>query len=594
VHGRRAATPFGPAAGPHTQLAQNIVLAWLAGGRVIELKTVQVKDMLVLPRPCIDMATVGYNVEWSQELTLPRSLTEYVKAAMLIEMLKASGKLALAPGFGDTVLDMSVGYDLAGIRSQKVQAFIHGLLDATPIIDRLRGEIPDAYRRFRDLPYPSRLSDTLTLSTFHGCPPEEIEGIAEFLMRANGLNVVVKLNPTLLGRADLHALLYERLNYTELQVPDAAFATDTRWDQAAAFCERLGATGKTLGLGFGVKFCNTLRVRNHRTFFPASETEMYLSGAPLHVLAVALLRRFRRQFGDRLPISFSAGIDAGNFADVAALGLAPITACSDLLKPGGYGRAHDYFRALYARMDEVAATTLDQYVLRAFGHGGEERTAALLANTESYAERALADPRYAQAANATPPRHEARTLGRFDCMSCDHCVQVCPNDANFTYTLPRERVPVTRLTRTATGWVAETTGELTMLRQHQIGNVADVCNECGNCDVFCPEDGAPYLVKPRFFVSFELFREQTWRDGVHIAGNTVFGRFEGRAYELHPGPLVRFVGPGFDVQFDPADPAGTIKGRSTGCVDLTPYVLLDRLGRVAFARQGLRPLETQS
>ena len=37
-------TPFGPAAGPHTQLAQNIVLSWLAGGRVIELKTVQVKD----------------------------------------------------------------------------------------------------------------------------------------------------------------------------------------------------------------------------------------------------------------------------------------------------------------------------------------------------------------------------------------------------------------------------------------------------------------------------------------------------------------------------------------------------------------------
>ena len=31
VHGQRASTPFGPAAGPHTQLAQNIVLSWLAG-----------------------------------------------------------------------------------------------------------------------------------------------------------------------------------------------------------------------------------------------------------------------------------------------------------------------------------------------------------------------------------------------------------------------------------------------------------------------------------------------------------------------------------------------------------------------------------
>ena len=70
VHGQRASTPFGPAAGPHTQLAQNIVLSWLAGGRVIELKTVQIKDDLVIPRPCIDMQTIGFNVEWSQELTL--------------------------------------------------------------------------------------------------------------------------------------------------------------------------------------------------------------------------------------------------------------------------------------------------------------------------------------------------------------------------------------------------------------------------------------------------------------------------------------------------------------------------------------------
>ena len=34
--GRPAATPIGPAAGPHTQMAQNIVLAWLGGSRVFE------------------------------------------------------------------------------------------------------------------------------------------------------------------------------------------------------------------------------------------------------------------------------------------------------------------------------------------------------------------------------------------------------------------------------------------------------------------------------------------------------------------------------------------------------------------------------
>ncbi len=50
--GRPAATPLGPASGPHTQLAENIVLAWLAGARIVELKTVQVLDELD------DLATV--------------------------------------------------------------------------------------------------------------------------------------------------------------------------------------------------------------------------------------------------------------------------------------------------------------------------------------------------------------------------------------------------------------------------------------------------------------------------------------------------------------------------------------------------------
>ena len=86
-HGRRVPTPYGPAAGPHAQLAQNVALAWLGGARIIELKTVQIRDDLVIPRPCIDMQTVGYNVEWSQELKLEQSLEEYVKASLLVRML---------------------------------------------------------------------------------------------------------------------------------------------------------------------------------------------------------------------------------------------------------------------------------------------------------------------------------------------------------------------------------------------------------------------------------------------------------------------------------------------------------------------------
>jgi putative selenate reductase len=97
--GHVAGSPLGPAAGPQSQMAQNIVLSWLCGCRIFELKTVQILDELKIPRPCIDMQTVGYNVEWSQELKLEESLEEYVKGAMAVRILEASGRLPTPPSF---------------------------------------------------------------------------------------------------------------------------------------------------------------------------------------------------------------------------------------------------------------------------------------------------------------------------------------------------------------------------------------------------------------------------------------------------------------------------------------------------------------
>lgn len=68
VFGETCATPVGPAAGPHTQLAQNIVTSWLTGGRFIELKTVQILDRLELEKPCIDAEDECFNTEWSPNL----------------------------------------------------------------------------------------------------------------------------------------------------------------------------------------------------------------------------------------------------------------------------------------------------------------------------------------------------------------------------------------------------------------------------------------------------------------------------------------------------------------------------------------------
>lgn len=625
-HGHAAATPLGPAAGPHSQLAQNIVLGFLGGGRIFELKTVQILDELEIPRPCIDMTTVGYNVEWSQELKLEQSLEEYVKASMLVEIAVASGALGLAPGAARVVFDMSVGYDLAGIQSPRVRAFLDGMQDCRAIVDRLRRELPAEHARYRELDFTTRLSDTLTLSTFHGCPPDEIERIIRHLLDEHGLHCIVKLNPTLLGPVEARRIFHDALGYGE-RIPDEAFARDTRWEQAVDFVGRLGERAHALGRGLGVKFSNTLIVENHRGFFPASERVMYLSGPPLHVLAMALVARFRATFGDAYPVSFSAGIDRHNFADAVSLGLVPVTVCSDLLRTGGYGRMRHYLGDLARRMAVSGARDIDDFVVRAQGQGeaalaaaaaagdaapevleacrralvdgGDLRAAAgpalfarwvsqaRLRNTALVAERVLADPRYAAAANAKPPTKVGTTLWLFDCLTCDKCVPVCPNDANFTYDLPPTEIPVVKLRpRPEGGFAREESPALRIARKHQLATFADFCNECGNCDVFCPEDGGPYVLKPIFFGSEESFHRFSGHDGFVVArgagADTVLGRFQGRAYRLERrGDRARFSGDGFDVGFAAADPEATIEGTvdAAAVVDLTCFRIMDLLRR---------------
>lgn len=629
-HGLRASSPLGPAAGPHTQMAQNIVLGWLGGCRIFELKTVQVLDDLQIPRPCIDMRTIGYNAEWSQELTIDESLAEYVKASMLIEILRAAvppassrrpddapaaeGAPAGCGRYDDTIYDMSVGYDLAGIRSEKVGRFLDGMADAGALIDRLRRELEPPYR---DLDFNRRISRSVTLSTFHGCPPNEIESIALYLMRERGLDCVVKFNPTLLGSATVHELLHERLGYTHIRVPDGAFDRDTTWPQAVGMVERLERAAKDAGVGFGAKFTNTLVVENATGFLPESQPEVYLSGAPLHVLAMQLVAKFRREFGDRIPLSFSAGIDANNYPAAVALGLAPVTVCTDILRPGGYGRLAGYHARLAEAMEKAGARTIDDFAVRAYGNGPaalldagidsssplharctaalasgaslrEELppdlfsrwvSAARLRNTELYAEQAAADPRYSFAKNARGPARVDRRLALFDCISCDKCIPVCPNDANFAYATAAERVPRITVRGTPAAPLFERDTDQVLTERHQIATFADFCNECGNCDVFCPEEGGPYAFKPLFFGSEEHWRTSV-RDGFHVAPEGVLARIDGATYRLKRGPqLVRFSGDGFDVEFDPAHPEATLRGEWTGSVPLTWCFIMDLLRR---------------
>ena len=584
LHGKRASTALGPAAGPQSQLAQNLVLSFLGGGRIFELKTVQLQDRLRIPRPCIDLRGPGYNVEWSQELRLEESLEEYVKGSMLVRMLAESGALPFAEGFCDPIFDMSVGYDLAGIQSERVGAFLRGLRDARPLLDRLRREIPAEHAWLRDLDYEACVSDTLTLSTFHGCPSDEIERICRYLLEAHGLHVIVKLNPTLLGAAEARRVLNERLGWTD-RIPDEAFAKDSRWEEALAFCERLEARARELGRGFGVKATNTLIVENPGDFLPASEKVRYLSGPPLHVLAMQLVARLREAFGHRLPLSFSGGIDRVNFPDALALGLCPVTVCTDLLRPQGYGRMQGYFAELERRMAAVGARDLAEWSRSAYGTvEGASVEEAQLQNARRYAAALLDDPRYRPGGGARPPKKIGRRLELLDCVTCDLCVPVCPNDANFTFALPRTEIAVVKLAPAAAGgWARREEGVLRLRERHQIGSFADACNECGNCDVFCPEDGGPYLLKPRLFGSLAGWREQARLDGFFVerreGRDFAHGRSGGREYLLEAGPDgARYAGPGFELELSP-EGAEVRAGHAAGEVDLTYFQLLRLVSR---------------
>jgi hypothetical protein len=366
VMGQAVATAIGPAAGPHTQLAQNIVAGWLAGARIFELKTVQVRDDLDIPRPCIDVAGVGYNVEWSQELRIEQSLDEYVKAWMALAILGEWGPLRPVLGApGAHIFDMSVGYDLAGIRTRAMGEFIAGLLDASPIIERLRPQIPEPFAAARERAFPSRIVSGVTLSTFHGCPPDEIEAIARHLMTEYGLDVVVKLNPTLLGIDAVSGVL-QRLGHDEVVLDPDAFAADLQYERALEMIRSLRGFASGLGRTVGIKLTNTLVVRNHLGRLPGDT--MYLSGPPLHVIAVTLLDRLDGDLEGMLgvgpepgpvPVSFSAGIDRGNVTNAVGLGMAPVTMCTALLKPGGYGTLSGMLNVLSREMHGQDAPVAD-------------------------------------------------------------------------------------------------------------------------------------------------------------------------------------------------------------------------------------------
>lgn len=539
-HDMIAANPVGPASGPQTQMAQNLVLSWLAGSRIMELKTVQINDRLEIGRPCIDATNVGYNIEWSQELLVHESLDQYVQGSMLIHAM-AYAPDAFGNPFGDidmraaadqTIYDMSIGYDLAGIQSEKVTGFMRSMINARESVERLRAEIPARFAALRELDFATNLSRSVTLSTFHGCPADEIERICEYLLSEIGVHTIVKMNPPMLGKERLEYLLHDVMGYHDVHVHQDAYTNGLQFDESVEMTKRLNGLAKSNGLSFGAKFSNTLEVENHRDFFSKEEKVMYLSGVPLHVITLTLAGEYRQAVGAEVPISFSAGVDRKNFPELVACGFTPITTCTDLLKVGGYGRLPPYLHGLANEMKSIGADSIDAFILKQHGQseaaGGESVRAGYL-NTPIVISQAQANRRYYQEKNASIPRRIDSHLTLFDCITCYKCIPVCPNDANFVYPTPARKLVYHDVHVTADGtvtrWGNEKTFELE--RNEQIANFADYCNHCGNCDTFCPEYDGPYLMKPSFFGSRQAFDAGAPHDGFHLSGsNSLTARIE--------------------------------------------------------------------
>jgi len=422
AYGHSLETPFGPAAGPHTQMAQNIVVAWLCGARFIELKTVQTLDRLDVNKPCIDMQDEGYNVEWSQELRLYESFDEYLRAWVLIHALhRRLGFPGERPG---VVFNMSVGYDLAGILRPNVQWFLDAMRDASAWKG---GHVEIVARHFpgvQDVEVPDDLSDNVTLSTMHGCPPGEIERIAAYLLEERGLHTAVKCNPTLLGAERVRGILHGDLGYGDVVVPDAAFGHDLRWEDAVPMLRRLQGVAAGRGRHFGLKLSNTLEVENWRTVFP-KDPMMYLSGRPLHALTTNLALLVAEEFAGAMPLSFAGGADCFSAPHLLACGLRPVTVCSDLLKSGGYLRLLQYLETTGAAMEEAGAADLDDFARRTAGMA--ERAGAHLANLRAYAVAVCAESRYRQDAFETAHSKTTRPLGLFDCIEAP-CTDACAVD----------------------------------------------------------------------------------------------------------------------------------------------------------------------
>ena len=421
LFGETMETPFGPAAGPHTQLAQNIIASYMGGSRFFELKTVQTLDGEDLPvaKPCILAADEGYNVEWSTELYVPQAFAEYAKAWFALKLLCKEFALGDANGF---VFNMSVGYDLTGIKTEKIDTYIENMKNAqdTAIWAECKAWALANLDKFSHIEAADieninpHICTSITLSTLHGCPPAEIERIATYLLTEKHLNTFIKCNPTMLGydyaRKTLDALGYDYIVFDEHH-----FKEDLQFEDAVPMLQRLLQLAADKALSFGVKLTNTFPVDIAASELPGGE--MYMSGRSLFPLSLSLAAKLSKAFDGKLRISYSGGADEYNICDLYEAGIWPVTLATTLLKPGGY-----------QRLVQIAEK-LAQSGVQTYQGIDTARVDALLA-------KAKTDGHYRKPVKPLPNRKTDKEVPLLDCFAAP-CRSGCPIEQDIPAYLQR-------------------------------------------------------------------------------------------------------------------------------------------------------------
>ncbi len=622
IFGEKIETPFGPAAGPNTQLAQNIVTAYLTGCRFFELKTVQILDGEDLPvnKPCILAEDECYNCEWSTELYVQQAYAEYVKAWVALKALAKEWQTGAPDGF---VFNISVGYDLAGIQSEKIDTYIRDMIQAKdhPAFKECIRWLKENQARFKHLTkadidaIPPEICRSTTVSTLHGCPPQEIESIASYLIKEKGLHTFVKCNPTLLGYETARRTMDE-MGYDYVAFGDFHFKDDLQFTDAVPMFRRLQRLADERGLEFGVKITNTFPVDVTRNELPSEE--MYMSGKSLSALSLTTAYRLSKEFDGKLRISYSGGADYFNIDKIYNLGIWPVTVATTLLKPGGYNRNVQMAQKLAAQeyrpftgVDVEGLAALPQEIRRDPHHvkpikplpdrklDGEaplldcfiapcSEGCPIHQDIPAYV-RLTREGKYREALeiilDKNPLPFMTGTLCSHKCMSkctrnfyeepvdirgaklqaakggyeavmkyacdleaaaekkgilvhskeassekerclecshiCENCVDVCPNRANVAVQVPGCKAPV-------------------------IVHVDYMCNECGNCNSFCPYSSAPYQNKFTLFANekdfdnsgnqgFAVLDHDAMRVKVRLAGQTAVHELKSGGCSLHEG-----------------------------------------------------------